>query len=105
MHIRWVKENQPEIWKKVESILVAKDYIKYRLTGQKAIDYADASGTLLFDVCKESWSRPMFDLFEIPYRFLPEVNASDVVIGTISEEAAKSTGPQTWNTGDKWEFR
>ncbi|MHC1771741.1 MAG: xylulokinase [Flexilinea sp.] len=92
MHIRWMKENRPEIWEKVDSILLAKDYLKYRLTGQKAVDFADAAGTLLFDVRREAWSQPMFDLFEIPRRFFPEVGPSDQVIGTVSAEAAKLTG-------------
>ncbi len=92
MHIRWVKENQPEIWEKTESILIAKDYLKFRLTGQKATDYSEASGTLLFDNQREKWSQEMFDLFEIPSQLIPEVSASDVIIGTVSAEAAKITG-------------
>jgi xylulokinase len=95
MHILWVKENQPEIWEKVRTILIAKDYLKFLLTGNKVIDFADASGTLLFDVRKEKWSQAMFDLFEIPRAFLPEVRASDEVIGTITVEAGKITGLRT----------
>ncbi len=57
LHVRWVMENQPEVWAETESVLVAKDYLKYLLTGEKATDYAEASGTLLFDVAKEAWSR------------------------------------------------
>ena len=52
LHVKWVQENQPEIWGKVRHILVAKDYIKYKLTGQLVTDYAEASGTLVFDVQK-----------------------------------------------------
>jgi xylulokinase len=92
LHIRWVKENQPEIWKQVRSILIAKDYLKFLLTGVKAIDYAEASGTLLFDVINETWSQEMFDLFEIPREFLPEVSASDQIIGNVTPEAARQTG-------------
>lgn len=92
LHVRWVKENQPDIWDRVRSILVAKDYLKFLLTGNKAIDFAEASGTLLFDVIHETWSQEMFDLFEIPRAYLPEVSASDQIIGNISVEATRQTG-------------
>ena len=58
--VRWVMENQPEVWAQTASILIAKDYLKYLLTGEKAIDYAEASGTLLFNVAKEAWSDEAF---------------------------------------------
>ena len=91
-HIRWVIENEPETWSKVRHILVAKDYLKYLLTGVQAIDYAEASGTLLFDVSKQVWSQDVFDFFEIPRNYFPEALPSDEVIGHITAEAAKLTG-------------
>lgn len=90
--IQWVQENQPEIWSRVERILLAKDYLKYRLTGQQATDYADASGTLLFNVARQEWSQPAFDLFGIPRSMLPEVAPCDTIIGRVLPEAARSTG-------------
>lgn len=92
LHVRWVQENQPEIWRQVRHILVAKDYLKYKLTGQMVTDYAEASGTLLFDVQRESWSDVAFDYFNIPRKYFPEVLPSDVVIGKITPEASKATG-------------
>jgi xylulokinase len=91
-HVRWVIENQPHIWAQVRHILVAKDYLKFLLTGVMVTDYAEASGTLLFDVKKEIWSQKAFDYFGIPRDYFPEVQPSDVVIGSISEEAARQTG-------------
>lgn len=91
-HIKWVIENQPEIWSEVKHILVAKDYLKFLLTGVKITDFAEASGTLLFDVQKACWSQKAFDYFEIPREYFPEVMASDEVIGFITDEAAKLTG-------------
>lgn len=91
-HVKWVQENQPDVWKKVRHILIAKDYIKYKLTGQMVTDYADASGTLLFDVVHEKWSQAMFDLMSIPRELFPEVLPSDVIIGKITDEASQVTG-------------
>jgi xylulokinase len=92
LHVKWVQENQPEIWEKVDSILIAKDYLKYRLTNRMVTDYAEASGTLLFDVVREAWSDAAFAYFGIPRHFFPEVLPSDVIIGMISKEAAQATG-------------
>lgn len=92
LHIRWVQENQPETWKKVRHVLVAKDYLKYLLTGEMVTDYAEASGTLVFDVCEQTWSDKAFDFFGIPRILFPEVLPSDVIIGKITPEAGKLTG-------------
>ncbi len=90
--VKWVQENQPEIWSQVRHILVAKDYLKYKLTGKIMMDYAEASGTLLFDVVKETWSDKLFDLFGIPREYFPELAPSDVIMGKVSEAAAQITG-------------
>lgn len=90
--LRWVQENQPDVWSKISHVLIAKDFIKYRLTGNMAIDYSDASGTLLFNIKERQWSEAMFELFQIPRRFLPDVMPSDEIIGTVSQEASRSTG-------------
>ena len=92
LHIKWVMENQPGIWPRVKHILVAKDYLKFLLTGVMVTDYAEASGTLLFDVKKEMWSQAAFDFFEIPREYFPKVLPSDEIIGHITEEAAEKTG-------------
>ncbi len=92
LHVKWVQENQPEVWEQVDSILVAKDYIKYKLTGKKITDFAEASGTLVFDVEKTTWSEAAFSYFNIPRRFFPEVLPSDEIIGAINKQAAQLTG-------------
>jgi xylulokinase len=94
-HLKWIKDNQPEVWSKIRYVLVAKDFIKYRLTGKMVIDYSDASGTLLFNVKERCWSKAMFDLFGIPEQLLPEAQPSDEIIGTVTEVAAKATGLRT----------
>ena len=90
-HVKWVKEHQPEVWNQVAHILVAKDFIKFKLTGRMVTDYAEASGTLLFDVEKERWSDRMFDFFGFPRFIFPEVLPSDEIIGSVTREAAQLT--------------
>jgi xylulokinase len=91
-HLKWIQENQPEIWSRIDHVLIAKDFLKYRLTAQMVTDYSDASGTLLFNVKDRCWSQPMFDLFEIPSSLLPAAEPSDEIIGTVTEEASRATG-------------
>ena len=90
--VRWVIENQPEVWAETKSVLVAKDYLKYLLTGEKVTEYAEASGTLLFDVGKEAWSDAAYDYFQISRDFFPRAAPSDEIVGTVSKMAAEWTG-------------
>lgn len=90
--VKWVKEYQPEVWSQVSHILVAKDYLKYLLTGEMVTDYSEASGTLLFDVERCTWSENMFMSFGIPRSFFPNVLPCDEIIGKVSAEAARLTG-------------
>ena len=92
VHVKWVQENQPEVWSQVRHILVAKDFIKYKLTGKMVTDYSEASGTLLFDVEQRTWSDKMFKFFGIPQSYFPQARPSDEIMGTVSEEAAQMTG-------------
>ncbi|MGA2613766.1 MAG: xylulokinase [Spirochaetia bacterium] len=88
----WVKREQEALWKDVRHILVAKDYLKYRLTGRMVTDVSDASGTLLFNVKERRWSGDLFRFFGFASGLLPEVLPSDEIIGKITAEAARATG-------------
>ena len=99
--VKWVQENQPEVWSRVARILVAKDYLKFKLTGQMVTDYAEASGTLLFNVAGRAWSEQMFDFFDIPRSMFPDVRPSDEIMGRVSAEAAKTDRPQAGDAGGK----
>jgi xylulokinase len=90
--VRWVKEHQPEVWRSVQRILVAKDFLKFRLTGRMVTDYSEASGTLLFDVEKRAWSDRLFAYFGFHPSLFPEVLPSDEIIGGVTREAAEATG-------------
>ena len=56
--LMWVRENEPDNWKRVRFVMLPKDYVRFRMTGERAIDMADASGTLLLDVARRRWSKP-----------------------------------------------
>ncbi|HET6177110.1 MAG TPA: xylulokinase [Candidatus Sulfotelmatobacter sp.] len=88
----WVRENEPGNWKRVRSVMLPKDYVRFRMTGDRAIDVADASGTLLLDVARRRWSREMLDATQIDERLLPKVYESPDVCGQISGEGAAATG-------------
>jgi len=88
----WVREHEPEIWRQVRSCLLPKDFIRLRLTGDKATDVADASGTLLFDVAGRQWSQQMLSAAEIDEAFLARVYESPEITGAVSTAGAKETG-------------
>ena len=92
LQMKWVQENQPEIWSQVKHVLVAKDFLKYRLTGEMVTDYSDAAGTLLFDVKRSRWSEEMFQFFGFSRSLLPDVLPSIEIIGKISQEVSNLTG-------------
>jgi xylulokinase len=88
----WVREREPETWARVRTVLLPKDYVRLRLTGAKATDVADASGTLLFDVGRRRWSDEMLALTGLDAALLPEVFESAEVTGRVSAEGAEATG-------------
>jgi len=88
----WVRDNEPEAWQQVRSVLLPKDYVRFRLTGDKATDVADASGTLLLNVAERKWSDEMLAATEIDVSLLPTVFESPEITGTISSSAAELTG-------------
>ncbi len=88
----WVRENEPENWKRVRSVMLPKDYVRFRLTGERAIDVADASGTLMLDVAKRRWSAEVLQAAEIDPSLLPAVYESPDVCGKVSATGAAATG-------------
>jgi len=88
----WVRQHEPDVWRRVRSILLPKDYVRLRLTGERATDVADASGTLLFDVVNRRWSQEMLAAFELDERLLPTVFESPAVCARVSSAGAAITG-------------
>lgn len=90
--IQWVKNNQPELYRKTWKILLPKDYIRYRLTGEFATEVSDASGMQLLDVSRRQWSTEILDKLEIREALLGRVYESCEATGRITGEAARATG-------------
>ena len=88
----WVKKHQPEIFAKIRHVMCPKDYVRYRLTGEFAIDVQEASGTLLLDVTHRRWSREVAEAAGIQESWLPRVFESPEICAVISDEAAGLTG-------------
>lgn len=90
--ILWLRENEPENYEKIAKIMLPKDYVAYRLTGNFCSDCSDASGTLLLDVKNRRWSREMCSVCGISETQLPELFESYEVIGTLKREIAEELG-------------
>ena len=88
----WVRQVEPGHWRQVRSVLLPKDYVRLRLTGDKATDVADASGTLLFDVAGRKWSEQMLAAAKIDAAMLPQVYESPEITGVVSSAGAEATG-------------
>jgi xylulokinase len=84
----WLRRHEPDVYTRIRRILLPKDYVLMRLTGEHAIDAADASGTLLFDVRGRRWSNEMTEALEIPGEWLPAVTESTVHGGAGDQQAA-----------------
>jgi xylulokinase len=92
--ILWVRENEPAIFQQISHILLPKDYIRFKLSGDFAIDCADASGTSLFDISQRQWSEEILSELEIDPTWLPSVYEGTAVTGEVSTDGAEHTGLQ-----------
>jgi len=88
----WLKAHQPELVAKARHCLLAKDYGAFRLCGELASDYSDASGTNLFDLRARRWSDEVLAAAELPAKMLPPALPSAAVIGGVTAEASRATG-------------
>ena len=88
----WVRENEPEKWKRAARVMLPKDYVRFRLTGERAIDMADASGTLMLDVANRRWSAEVLSKTGINSEMLPALYESPQVCGKVSLMGAEATG-------------
>ncbi len=90
--ILWVRNHEPEVFARVRQILLPKDYVRYKLTGEYATDKAGAAGTLLFDLRKRHWSEPVLEALEIDPAWLPPTFEGTAVTGHVTPQAAEVTG-------------
>ena len=90
--ILWVKENEPEIFTKAAHVLLPKDFVRYKLTGDYTMDKADGSGTVLFDLRKRDWSDEVLSALGIPRSWMPPVYEGPQITGHVTSAAAKASG-------------
>jgi xylulokinase len=90
--ILWVQQNEPAVYERARHVLLPKDYVRFRLTGQYAMDKADGSGTLLFNLQARDWSAEVLNALEIPAAWMPPTFEGPQVTGYVNAEAAALTG-------------
>ena len=90
--LRWIVEHRPELLQQTYKFLLAKDFIRLKLTGTIATDHSDAGGTCLYDQQKGDWSHPMLNAIGVGLEKMPLIHESAEVIGAVTEEAAQITG-------------
>ncbi|MBO2945556.1 xylulokinase [Paenibacillus sp. F411] len=88
----WVQEQEPDIFAQAVQLLLPKDYVRFRLTGQYAMDYSDAAGTLMLDVAGRSWSKDILNAFNLPEELCPPLVESFQHCGTLLPEIAEQSG-------------
>jgi xylulokinase len=88
----WVRDHEPETWARVAHVLLPKDLVRLRLTGDHAVDKADGAGTILFDLAARDWSPEIVDALGIDRRWLPETFEGPEVTGVLTAGAAEATG-------------
>jgi len=88
----WLRRHEPEVYGRIAQVLLPKDFVRLRLTGERAIDVTDASGTLLFDVARRRWSDEVLAALEIPHEWLPPVLESPAVAGHTSDGVTVAAG-------------
>ncbi|MFD2612523.1 xylulokinase [Paenibacillus gansuensis] len=88
----WVKEHEPQLYETASVFVLPKDYLRYRLTGQLAMEYSDAAGTLLLDVAEKRWSAEICEALGIDPSVCPPLVESSDLVGTITLEMAEQTG-------------
>ena len=90
--ILWVQEQEPEIWERVRHILLPKDYVRFKLTGDLASDRAGGAGTILFDLAKRDWSPEVLNALNIPAEYLPPTFEGTDETGKLTDAVAEELG-------------
>ncbi|MGR3742487.1 xylulokinase [Companilactobacillus sp. DQM5] len=93
--ILWVKENEPELFAKTKTILLPKDYVRFKMTGKLGMDYSDAAGTVVLDVKNKQWSDEIISVFQLPREVFPKLIESVEEVGTITKNFAEFSGLST----------
>jgi xylulokinase len=90
--VLWLRNHEPDAYARVATVLLAKDFIRYRLTGVLATEPSDASGTLMYDPARLRWSDELLAAVDVPRALLPDVGGSSEVLGLVTSAAAAACG-------------
>lgn len=90
--VLWLRDEEPQAYARLSKVLLAKDFIRYRLTGAMATEPSDASGTLMFDPARMRWSENILKAVDVSKDLLPDVGWSSQVLGAVSSHVASLTG-------------
>lgn len=90
--ILWVKEHEPQVFERLKTFVLPKDYLRFKLTGQLHMEYSDAAGTLLLDIGRKEWSKTICALLDMDISLCPPLVESHEEVGTISLDVAQATG-------------
>ncbi len=90
--IMWVRDSEPDLFSRVRTVVLAKDFAAYRLTGVLATDPSDASSTNAYDQAAGDWSSELIEAADLPRSLFPDVVASTAVVGRVTADAARATG-------------
>ena len=90
--ILWLRANEPRNYARTVKVLLPKDYVRFRLTGQFATEVSDASGTLLLDVKRRAWCKPLLEKLQIDAELLPSVHESHEITGRLADGPAEALG-------------
>ena len=99
--ILWLREHEPKNYAKTKHILLPKDYIRYRMTGEYATEVSDASGTLLLDVVNRTWSDKLLGMLEIDTALLPRLHESPEITGYCTRGGRKEMGLKRRHSGGR----
>jgi xylulokinase len=97
----WLRRNEPDAYARIARVLLPKDYVRLRLTGEWCIDASDASGTLLLDVERRDWSADVLDALELPREWLPPVLESPERAGVVASTGLLQGTPVAAGAGDQ----
>ncbi len=90
--VLWLRKHEPAAFRRLAKVVLAKDYVRLRLTGVLATEPSDASATLMYDTANLRWSRPLMSAVRLPMALLPDVGGSTELLGRVTPAAAKATG-------------
>ena len=91
----WIKEHEPEVFRKIHKVLLPKDYLRYRLSGDYASDMSDSAGTLWLDVANRTWSDALLDACELTTLQMPDIHEGNSITGTLMPDIASAWGLDT----------